>query len=209
MSFGIFLLSYLEYLSNISTFVMSYLRDDPVGDQKLGLRALLRQRVVSVLDVVTAKKDDQRYDEIYVLGHSLGGVIAVDALADYGTDSSRITLVTWGSALGFLAQVEPKIEVKIGKLYSAKPRLRNWVDVVFKSDLMGSKAPIPRKDPEGRGSRRYDQLFLPTVELTRPQGLPFWTLARLHDYYFYNEKAASLLVCPEAQLSARVRSTIV
>ncbi|MEM8729676.1 MAG: alpha/beta hydrolase [Pseudomonadota bacterium] len=203
------LLGWIERFANISDFVMSYLRDDPVGDDQTGLRALTRHRLLAVLDEVADRKDDEAYDEIYVVGHSLGGAIAIDALAEFGAASDRVTLITWGSTLGLLMAKEPKVEAEIAKFYDNETRLRNWVDVAIKGDLMGAEVPRPRiaqADPSGQSGGRHEatqlraRIYPETTWITRPGGLRVWHQLKVHEFYFRAEEAVLMLTRPATQL---------
>lgn len=193
----------VERLARVSDFLMRYLRDDPVAEGRPGLQAMARHRVLAVLDEVSGKQGAERYDQIHVVGHSLGGAIAVDALAEYGTNSERITLFTWGSALGLLAQKEPRIEAEIAKFYTRPSRLVNWVDVVYRGDLMGSVVPVPRREPGQWDSKRFAPIFPPTVRPRRPRGLSIWDQVHLHLLYYRSEEAMLMLLEPVETLPAR------
>lgn len=185
------LLGWVETFASLSDFVMSYLRDDPTGEDGIGIRALTRHRLLAVLDQVCAVED---YDEIFVVGHSLGGVIAADALAEYGKGSERITLITWGSALGLLMAKEPKIETEIAKFYDNPTRLQNWVDVAVRGDLLGADVPRPRQDPTKRNGPRRARIYPDTVWIERPKGLTIWQQGQVHEFFFRAEDAIVMLI---------------
>lgn len=188
----------LEGMANVSSFVKAYLRDDPMGEDAIGIRAKSRQRVLSVLDHVNA--DGQGYDEVYVVAHSLGGAIAVDALAEYGRPLPKTVLHTWGSAMGLLVQQEALVEMEIAKLYDAKDPLQNWIDVVFSGDVMASPCPIPRKYVGmKRTSASYEPKFPSTIVPPMPKRALF-SSSDLHQGYFRCEKAMLMLVGPMAGL---------
>lgn len=192
---------HLEEISNIYSFAKSYLQDTPLQATGVGLRGQTRCRVRAVLDHVTAKE----YDEIYVIGHSFGGAIAVDALAEYGHPLSRIVLLTWGSAMGVLVQQEPLIEREIEKFYTSPTQIANWVDVVFAGDFMGSKVPLPLStQTKGKKTqaRRHSRLFPETVTPKLPAGLIF-SVERIHNGYFQCEEAILMLVAPMESLPAK------
>lgn len=195
VSMGVF-----EGVANISAFTKAYLRDEPIGDSTIGIRAKARQRVLNVLDTAAAAGDGTGYDEIHVVAHSLGGAIAVDALAEYGQDLGRIRLFTWGSSLGALCQQEPLIEAEIRKFYTAETRIANWVDVVFRWDYLGSKVPVPQRADAGMfAPRRMPAIFPPTQEPALPRGeiLGVW---QVHDAYYRCEDAMLMLVAPVESL---------
>lgn len=196
---GLLGLGALEMVANTASFAKAYLRDDTFGGNTVGLRAKSRARVLEVLDTVTGVGEGKAYDEIHVVAHSLGGAIAVDALAEYGRDLSRIRLFTWGSALGALSQQEPLIEAEIRKFHVSETRIANWIDVVFKWDYMGSKVPVP-KQADGKG--RMARIFPETLEPAVPRrGLArFVWLFGIHEDYYRSEDALLLLVKPVADL---------
>ncbi|MCR8549817.1 alpha/beta hydrolase [Salipiger sp. P9] len=194
-------LGWLEQFSNISAYTKAYLRDEALGDDDVGLRAKARHRVLEVLDQVADVHGDKAYDEIYVVGHSLGGAIAVDALAECGDLLERVVLFTWGSALGMLAQQEPLVEQEIAKFYTSETRVRSWVDVVFPKDFMGSKVPVPRRfGKDGAPGPSYDMLFPGAVAPTLPKGMHTLELTRIHEAYYRCETAVLMLVQPVTAL---------
>ena len=197
---GLLGLGWLERIVNISAFTKAYLRDDVIGEGTVGLRAKSRKRVLAVLDHVYERQGDDAYDEVYVVAHSLGGGIAVDALAEYGDRLGKTTLLTWGTAVGALVQQEPLIEAEIRKFYDTDKPIRNWVDVVFPGDFMGSKVPVPlRAQRDKGGDRRVKQIFPDTVEPPLPRGyLPF--SRAVHDGYYRCEDAVLMLVKPGEDL---------
>lgn len=186
-------LGFIERIANVAAFTKAYLRDDIIGDGTIGLRAKARHRVLPVLDHVY--DSDHGFDEVYVVAHSLGGAIAIDALAEYGDNLSRTTLFTWGSSIGVLVQQEPLIEQEIAKFYSADPRIRNWVDVVLPGDYMASTVPLPVL-PDGTTVPR---LFPETVVPALPKGLGLSGAAR-HDFYYRSEDAILMLLKPAEDL---------
>ncbi|MDU8913004.1 alpha/beta hydrolase [Aestuariicoccus sp. MJ-SS9] len=197
---GLLTLGRFEGISNISAFTKAYLRDDPMGEDQMGVRAKARKRVLALLDHVHGRSGDVAYDEVYVVAHSLGGAIAIDALAEYGQRLAGTTLITWGTAIGTLAQREPLIEAEIRKFYTAPTRIRNWVDVVFPNDFMGSKVPIPIEERHGLIERpRLKRIFPDTVSPRIPRGLLF-RLSEVHNGYYRSEEAILMLVKPAADL---------
>ena len=87
---------------------------DALGEDRIGIRAKARTRVVDLLDSVY--DGDEPYDEVHVIGHSLGSVIAVDALSEYGPELTRTTLHTWGSMLSLLILQEQLLERELSKV---------------------------------------------------------------------------------------------
>ncbi|WP_420012957.1 alpha/beta hydrolase [Tateyamaria sp.] len=195
---GLIGLGKLEGMANISSFVKAYLRDDPTSDDDVGLRAKARLRVLNMLDHVNG--EGQNYDEVHVVAHSLGGAIAVDALAEYGSTLPKTVLHTWGSAMGLLVQQEALVELEIAKLYDAQTPLNTWVDVVFAKDVMASPRPVPRKyDGPKRTKALYDAKFPDTIVPPMPKRSAF-AYQQMHMAYFRCEKAMMMLVEPLEQL---------
>lgn len=194
---GLFGLGRLEGAANISTFLRAYLRDDPLGEDSIGIRAKTRHRVIDTLDRVYDQ--DRAFDEIHVVAHSLGGPIAVDALAESGVDLSRTTLHTWGTLLGLLAQQEELIEMEIAKVYQSPIKLNNWIDLMFRADWLASPRPLPRLYENGKPqSDRAAQLFPETIMPKMPRS----SLARsgIHQSYYRCETAMLMLVAPQDSL---------
>ena len=197
---GLFGLGALEGMANLSSFIKSYLRDDAMPGDNVGIRARARQRLVAVLDHVNAT--DREYDDLHVVAHSLGGVIAVDALAEYGRDLPRMVLHTWGSPLGLLAQQDALVEQEIAKLYESATPLMAWIDVVFRRDLLASPRPLPRVYENGqRTKRQYAQRFAPTQEPPMPHSASM-ARAAIHDAYFRCDTSMRMLVAPVEALPA-------
>ena len=189
----------VESFANIAAFLKAYFRDDPINGSNVGLRAKSRKRVISVLNHVhqVAGEADSadRYDEVFVVAHSLGGAIAVDALAEYGANLATTTLITRGSSLGALVQQEPLIQHEIAKFYISKTRISNWTDIVFTMDMMGSKVPIPRLSETGWSPKKHPPIFPPTQIPPLPKGQGF-RMALIHEAYYRSERAILMLVRP-------------
>ena len=71
--------------------------------------------------------------------HSLGGAIAVDALAECGADLRRTTLHTWVAMMGLLSHQEVLVEREVAKIYATPVQINNWVDIVFWPGLAGQQ----------------------------------------------------------------------
>ncbi len=191
---GLATLGGVEKLANMSSFVKDYLRDEPFDDAQVGLRAKARARVTCLLDHVT--RPDAGYDDVHVVAHSLGGAIAVDALADYGQALPRVTLHTWGSGLGLLVQQANWVEEKIATLYEHDTSLEQWIDVVFPKDVMASPRPLPRDTHHsGWRNKRHEERFTPTLTPARTRSAPF-AYSETHEGYFRCEAAIKRLLEP-------------
>lgn len=182
---GLFLLRPIDGMAKLSAFVRMYLRDEGGSGDGPGIRAKARRRVVDLLDKLL--KDPAGPDEIVIIGHSLGGAIAVDALAEVGQALPRIALHTWGSSLSLLAGTERQVLDEIRTLQLAKPGLAAWVDVVETSDFLGSR--VPEVADATAGSR------IVRLDVTRPVGN--WTdVTEAHNYYFRSQTAIEALLEP-------------
>lgn len=198
---GLLGVGHIEKIANIAAFTKAYLKDDVLGDATVGLRAKARHRVLPILDQVYAS--DQNFDEVYVVAHSMGGAVAIDALAECGTDLARTTLFTWGSALGVMVQQEPLIEAEIRKFYQSPTRIRNWVDVVLPGDFMGSKVPIPKVE----GSyQSLPQLFPTTLMPPKPKGMLLQPNTQ-HEFYYRCETAILMLLDSADSLPQPITAT--
>lgn len=72
-----------------------YSKDIPVGGQKeKRARDIIRERLVKVLE-------DHRGEDIMLIGHSMGSIIAYDVIQNLVSDMGIHTFVTLGSPLGF------------------------------------------------------------------------------------------------------------
>ncbi len=195
---GLVGLTWLERLANAADFSKAYLQNLPLGEDDTGVRTKARNRLLSVLDQVNAQDGPAAYDEVYVVGHSLGAAIAVDTLAEYGDPLQKTTLFTWGSPLGPLVMQDNWVEGEVRKLYDGDPGLRSWIDVAFSIDYLGSRVPVPRIDPQ-TGRNRMDRRFPETVEPPVPNGISRWS-HRLHDSYISTSEVVMMLVEPAEKL---------
>ena len=203
-------LGWLERFANISAYTKAYLRDEVFGDDDVGLRAKAKRRVLEVLDRAAGITGPDRYDEIYVVGHSLGGAIAADALSESGDVLAHTVLFTWGSALGLLVQQEPMVEVRIATFYTAAPPVQGWIDVVLPWDMMGSQVPVPRCfDDASEPGRRHPPKFPDAVRPRLPRGTHPFEVVRVHEAYYRCEAALLMLVAPESTLPRRAAQAAV
>ncbi len=195
----------MESLANAADYLKGYLRDDPFDGGLIGPQAKSRKRVVDALDYVYDCVDQDgtsTYDQVYVVAHSLGGSIAVDALSEYGTRLKTTTLFTWGSAMGALVQQEPLVEQEIAKFYCSEPRIKNWVDVVLNSDMLASRVPIPKKPDERNRLKPCTPIFPDPVVPPFPQGFGF-RFGEIHNSYYRSEIAIQMLIAPSEELPVR------
>lgn len=194
---GLFGLGALERLANVSTFLKAYLRDDVMGEDTIGVRAKARKRLYHALDFVA--DDARKYDDIHIVAHSLGGAIAVDALAEYGEDLKRITLHTWGAPLRLMAQQEILIEREIAKLQASETRIENWIDVAFRNDVFTSVRAEPNVYVgDTRTRQAAEQIYPDTLQPRMPKRS--WLAYSEHHgaYYRCDQAMVPVLTLPEA-----------
>ncbi|MDV7142513.1 alpha/beta hydrolase [Tropicimonas sp. TH_r6] len=174
----------LNAFADFAAYTRAYLRDDPTKLGDSGLRAKTRSRVKDVLNEVS--DPDAGFDEIFVVAHSLGGPVAMDALAEYGSALRRTTFFTWGTGIGALSIQEPIVRAEIAKFYTSETRLNSWIDIVFQHDLVASIVPVPK------GQKRA---FPPPLRLSSPRGA-IWNPADMHERYYRSEDAIRPLLLP-------------
>lgn len=199
-------LGWLERISNVAAFTRAYLMDLVTGDDGLGVQAKAKNRVLQTLSFIYSQEGDEAFDEVYVIGHSLGGAIAIDALAEYESMFEKTVLFTWGSAVGALAEQESLIEDEIAKFYESDVKLKTWVDIVFKSDVMGSVVPVPEKEGNDGNREPYDKIFPDVVVPKLPRGYSMFS-GKTHELYYLNQTAMTFLVAPFNDLPTVESST--
>ncbi len=100
-------------------------------------------------------------DEIVVVGHSLGAILAMMTLARYlasgGRPKNRIAFVTLGNIIPFYTWIEPEARARRDGEAVARSPFVEWIDVTSGSDpasacrlgpLVGAQAQVPRWEPE-------------------------------------------------------------
>jgi pimeloyl-ACP methyl ester carboxylesterase len=199
----------IERIANVASVLRAYLIDLPTKGEEMGIRAKMRKSVTDVLGQIFAKADEKHadsplYDEVFVVGHSMGGAICVDALADYGRDLERMTLFTWGSPLGVLSVQDAKVLETIARLYDADYRPANWIDIAFRRDLYGTPAPMPPLfDAETGRETERPALYPETVRPTRPWG-QLLRASQTHEDYYRCKEAILMLLKPSSALPPRL-----
>ncbi|TVR98117.1 MAG: hypothetical protein EA406_07735 [Rhodospirillales bacterium] len=196
--FMIALLSFLriDALASIASFARLYL----LSGANQGFEAELIQRVQDVLEKVYARRRDgeperPEYDEVILLGHSLGGVIALEAIANYGNPAvqQRTVLVTWGSPLAMLSHRSPeRIAVRLKQ--ACEGSVPRWVDVYSKNDWLSS--------PVKEHLEAY-----PNASFSPEFTVAWWyTLAQSHNQYYYHSDVLRMLLDTDVMSMARLRS---
>ncbi|WP_420349055.1 hypothetical protein [Pelagibius sp.] len=116
----------------LARFIKDYF-ENREDEQGVGLRDRLRRRVGTTLEAVL-KAD---YDEVVVMAHSFGTVVATDIFADWPhrADFKRLTYVSLGSPIGVLRFRSAWLEAERETLLNAD-RLVRWLDFFSPSDWL-------------------------------------------------------------------------
>lgn len=128
------------------------------------------------------------YEEVFLLGHSLGAVIALEAIASYGDAAvqERTTLVTWGSPITILANRSRRIAEALRKATSGS--VARWIDVHSSSDLF--TAPTPSQAAHYRDASTNVRF-----------AVGWWqSPTRAHDQYFFTAEALDVLLAPKSDI---------
>ncbi len=171
----------VEIVANVADFAKTYLGNELVGENKIGLRTKMRKRAVDTLDHIFSRNE---FDEVVVVAHSFGGPIAIDALAEFGNNLPKTHLFTWGTPMAILIHQEPKMATEIEKLQTADPALAGWTDIHITQDLIAGPMPILEgSDPEA----------VTQVEAMLSKGRLFRSVQTHEDYYRCQEAIEPLL----------------
>lgn len=131
----------VDGLVQLARFVKNYFenRPDVTG---VGLRDRVRRRVCATLEDVLA----QPYDEVVIVAHSFGSVLAVDVLADWPhqKDFGRLRLVTLGSPIAVLCYRSKWLDAERRELL-ANPDLAHWLDFYARTDWLCTAVPGHRE----------------------------------------------------------------
>ncbi|MGF1591902.1 MAG: hypothetical protein ACFCUW_01410 [Kiloniellaceae bacterium] len=181
-----FLLAMLQVdaLVLLARFIKDYFenREDESG---VGLRDRLRRRIATTVEHVLAAD----YDEVVVLAHSFGTVIATDILADWPheADLKRLSLVSLGSPITVLRYRSAWLENERREVLKSR-RLAAWVDYFSPSDWLCG-AVTGHRDSYGEAmSRKLD------FEAPWPQKLSGQT----HLLYYRDPRVLEQLAAPLA-----------
>jgi hypothetical protein len=141
----------IDDLVLMARFIKDYLQNLP-DERELGLRDRLRQRVTRSLEAVLSGP----YDEVVIVAHSFGTVIAVELLADWPhqADMQRLRLVTWGSPIGVLRHRSPWLDDQLRRLLARADR-PVWLDCHAPSDWLCTAVPGQAETYGSAGSEAY------------------------------------------------------
>ncbi|MER2508676.1 MAG: hypothetical protein ABTQ27_07940 [Amaricoccus sp.] len=158
-----------------------------------GFAGDVQQRVQDTLRRVYDQPSSQdparpEYDEVILLGHSLGAVVALEAIADYGDRSvrTRTTLVTWGSPIAILINRSRRLAEALDVATSGS--VTRWIDVNSSADLF--TAPIRAQ------AARYRDASINTWF-----SVGWWqSPTTAHEQYFFTNAAISILLAPKSDV---------
>lgn len=104
----------------------------------VGLRDKLRKRVVDTLLLVL---DDDRYDDVLIVGHSMGAVLAMDALREWPRkeDFKRIKLATVAAPYSVFESRATDLTEDRKVLVSEESPLNWWRDYTSTADHYGAQ----------------------------------------------------------------------
>jgi pimeloyl-ACP methyl ester carboxylesterase len=173
-----------DRLAALAEFAKAYLTDERQGDAQAGVRARAKQRLERLLAQIYSRSEP--YDDVFVVGHSMGAAIAIDALADWGADRARTHLHVWGGPMRVFGAQEPELGAECDKLLTADPPLAGWIEAVARNDWVAGFTPGHR-DRFGEASSKV---------VRSPQGwLAGWN-ASTHEQYFRNAETLVPLIAP-------------
>ncbi len=132
-----------------------------IVETALGEKPNWDERCAGFAETIAEAARDGEADEIVVIGHSLGAILAMRAIAGYlelGVASKRpIVLMTLGNIIPFYTWIEPERRAMREGEKVATSREVAWIDVTSGSDpasacrmgpLVGADAQAPRWEPE-------------------------------------------------------------
>ena len=126
----------------LSRFIQEYFENRIISadedTRQVGLKDRLRERIIATLERVMAGP----YDDVIIVAHSFGTVIAVDALREWPHDAdfNRLKLVTLGSPLAVMSHRSPWLKGELDALL-AEGRLKSWDDYHSGTDWLCSPVP--------------------------------------------------------------------
>lgn len=173
-----------DRLAALAEFAKSYLSDERDADSVAGVRARAKNRVERILAQIYASPEP--YDEVFVVGHSMGAALAIDALADWGADRARTHFHSWGAPMRVFCAQEPEMDAERAKLLAADPPLAGWTDAIARNDWVAGFTPGHR-EAFGEAS---------SLVVRSPQGWWAGWNASTHEQYFRNPETLARLIAP-------------
>lgn len=139
----------VDELVGLARFVKNYF-ENPPDETEVGLRDRMRQRMRDTLENVLMRP----YDDVLVVAHSFGSVLAVDVLADWPhqQDFKRLRLVTLGSPIAVLCYRSKWLDGERQELL-ANPDLVHWLDFHAKTDWLCTAVPVHRERYGGQSRK--------------------------------------------------------
>jgi hypothetical protein len=171
-----------DSLVRIAEFAKQYLLN-AADETDVGLRDRVKMRVRAVLSAVF---DSGYYDEVYVVGHSFGSVVAIDVLSGWGhpKDLEKMTLVTWGSPVAVLRHRSAWLRGQLENLRKSTG-IRRWFDFHSRTDWMCTA--IPPQD---------DGINPVSVDLNFEGSFTEKMTGGTHSLYYRNEQVLENLAVP-------------
>jgi hypothetical protein len=132
-----FILSFVpvDELVQMAYFFKDYFENKP-DETEVGLRERIRKKVTKTIQTVL----NSSYDEVFVVAHSFGTLIAVDILADWPQkkDFKKLTLVTLGSPISVLHYRSRWLKTQLQKILHNSD-LVTWFDFYADTDWLCTK----------------------------------------------------------------------
>lgn len=118
--------------SSIRAYILNLSKDE---DAILGTRGLIHSKICTVFRKVYAKD----YDEVIIVAHSFGSIIAIEVLSLWqnNNDISKTTLVTWGSPINLIKWKSNATKRALSELIEQNNLLR-WLDIYSHHDWLCS-----------------------------------------------------------------------
>ena len=136
----------INRVTDFTDFIANYFRDESTRGRP-PVRALLRNRIKQAVDNVNS---EGAYDQITILAHSMGGLIATDFLADYRSQKGcPVLFITLGSPLEISCSMTRWVKLEIKKCLE-NPHIERWDDFHSSQDWLCSKVPVPNGQYQGK-----------------------------------------------------------
>ncbi|MBV9719261.1 MAG: hypothetical protein JOZ77_08070 [Candidatus Eremiobacteraeota bacterium] len=150
--------------------------DDADDDNGLPTRTVMRSRLTDALDMLA----DASYDEVLLVGHSFGVLVALDAIAE-GL-AQNVNFISLGGFLAFLAAENPWAGQRIRECLRSS-NLAMWKDYYSTQDHFAAAAPVPSTEAKFKTH---------TVNLRAS----YWqsTLGKSHSMYFRNDEVQDAIL---------------